>query len=105
MRILEEVDNSNLTSWQNVFLPNVFGDRYETIRKNLINMNILNAYVRVRKSRMFSTGELSHIVLKGTNTRVGYIGNETLELFCPQGQEPSTYRTPHKHLRRIFRAC
>ena len=86
-------------------MPNTIGTRYEPLRKNLGNRQIINAVYRIQRSGRFDVGECSHIILKGTDVVVGYVGNESLELFCPKEQEPGTYRTPHKHLRKIFRSC
>ena len=97
--------DSLLGNWRESFLPNVFGNRYETVRRNLTDRQVTNAITRILESDRFDVGEYSHIVLKNTDTIVGYIGNETLELYCPENSQPAVYRTPHKHLRRIFRSC
>ena len=87
------------------FLPDTGGRRYETIRRNLTNGQIMNALIRISDSEKFEIGEFHHIFLKDTNTIVGYIGNESLELYCSERLNSEKYRIPHKNLRRIFRAC
>jgi len=81
-----------------------YGGMYETFRLNLRDDQIREAFFRIMDSKRFELGEQSHIVLRGTDTIVGYIGNSSLELCCSEGRDPEIYRTPHKHLRRIFRS-
>ena len=45
-------------------------------------------------------GRLSHIVIKGTTTPVGYIGNETLEKVNPDNEELKSY---HKFLVGLYK--
>ena len=103
--MLTEDQKWALRGWQFNFLPNTAGQRYEPLRTNLTDRNIINAAARISESERFEFGEYSHVVLKGTDVVIGYIGNESLELLCPDAAEPIFYRIPHKHLRRIFRAC
>lgn len=80
-----------------------FGGQYEVFRENLAASQIRRVFYEIATSKRFELGEQSHIVLKGTEKIVGYIGNESLELCCPSWDNPSLYRVPHKHLKRIFR--
>ena len=79
-----------------------FGGQYEVVRGDLTDMQVIRAAIKIQDSPRFDIGENSHIILRGTNTIVGYLGNETLELCCPSRDSPEIYRVPHKHLRRIF---
>lgn len=45
-------------------------------------------------------GRLSHIVIKGTTTPIGYFGNEALEKVNPKDKKLKTY---HKLLEKIYR--
>ncbi|MFH1365195.1 MAG: hypothetical protein ABIH28_01260 [archaeon] len=45
-------------------------------------------------------GRLSHIVIKGTKTPVGYLGNETLEKVNPKDESLKPY---HAFLEEVYR--
>lgn len=81
-----------------------YGGIYEPVKAGLTNDQMREAIFRITTSERFEFGELSHIVLQGTNTIVGYIGDDSLELCCPEEKDSEIYRIPHKHLRRIFKA-
>ena len=49
--------------------------------------------------KIFELEEFSHIVLKGKNIRIGYIGDDTLELVNPNKKEFIKY---HDKLKEIF---
>jgi len=79
-----------------------FGGKYELVRRPLTDKQIMDIAFKVHASDTFEFGELSHVVLRGTNTIVGYVGNDSVQLCCPEGKKPEIYRIPHSHLRRIF---
>ena len=79
-----------------------YGGKYELVRIQLIYEQILGITSKIHASQRFEFGENSHVVLRGTKTIVGYVGNDSAQLCCPIGEEPSIYRIPHSHLRRIF---
>ena len=81
-----------------------YGGKYELIRGNVPDNKIRNTLDRIIGSGRFSFGELSHVVLKDTELIVGYVGNSTLELCCPEEQKPELYKRVYKHLKKIFRA-
>ena len=72
---------------------------YKIIRYNLSTNDILEAYSKINKSDIFEIGELSHIVIKETDTPIGYIGDETLELYDIDNKELLDY---HNQLKKIF---
>lgn len=82
-----------------------FGGEYETYRTNLADDQIRKVIYQIFISERFAFGEQSHVVLRGTDKIVGYVGNESLELCCPADENPALYKVPHKHLKRIFRAA
>lgn len=79
-----------------------FGGNYEFVRRQLTDKQIMDIAFKVQTSNIFKFGELSHVVLRGTNKMVGYVGSDSAQLCCPKGENPEKYRTPHSHLRRIF---
>ena len=81
-----------------------YGGLYEPVSERLTDDQIREAFYQISLSDRFDLGDQSHIVLRGTDRIVGYIGNSSLELCCPKGENPERYRIPHKHLRRIFKA-
>ena len=81
-----------------------YGGLYEPCRRNLTDNQIRKAVFLVARSNRFDFESQSHIVLEGTGRIVGYIGSSSLELCCPEGENPEKYRIPHKHLGRIFRS-
>lgn len=78
------------------------GGVYELVRNFLTPHQAISIASKVQKSEKFDIGEFSHIVLGDTDTIVGYIGNESAELCCPNKEETELYRIPHHHLRKIF---
>lgn len=74
-------------------------DNYKTLYKNLTPCEIALATCKIQESEKFELDDLSHIVLKETNKRVGYIGDETLEL-CNSSNSFS--KKSHQELRGIF---
>ncbi len=82
-----------------------FGGQYETYRENLTDDTLLRVAHRISTSKRFEWGGFCHIVLQDTETIIGYVGNNSVELCCPEGKDPALYRIPHKHLKRIFRAA
>ena len=78
------------------------GGGYELVRRPLTDKQISDIAAKIQSSQRFNFGELSHVVLSGTDTIIGYVGNDSVELCCPEGENPEKYRTPHSHLRRIF---
>ena len=81
-----------------------YGGNYESVRRHLTDRQIRDIVAKISTSGRFEFGELSHVVLRGTDTIMGYVGNDSVELCCPSGKKPEEYRIPHSHLRRIFRA-
>ena len=81
-----------------------YGGRYETIRWPVTDSQILDAVYLVQTSSKFQIGQNSHVVLKGTDTIVGFLGNDSLELCFQGNKKEEHYRIPCKHLRRIFRS-
>jgi hypothetical protein len=81
-----------------------YGGKYEVVRRHVTDIQIRDIVTKISTSDRFEFGELSHVVLRGTDTIVGYVGNDSAELCCPNGKNPEEYRIPHSHLRRIFRA-
>ena len=53
---------------------------YTKMRDNLSIEAIAEAIVKVGENPELSIDELSHIVVKGTDTKIGYFGNESIEL-------------------------
>ena len=82
-----------------------FGGQYEVYRENLTDDQIRAVVYKIATSERFHIGNNSHILLNEADVIVGYIGSSSVELCCPEGQNPNLYRLPHKHLRRIFRAA
>ena len=50
----------------------------------------------VHTSPQFELDDLSHVVLKGTETRVGYFGDESFELVDPQNKSLEAYHSDLK---------
>ena len=78
-----------------------YGGKYEVLRNHLTDEQIIGIVKKISSSNRFEFGELSHIVLRGTETIVGYLGNETAELCFP---ERGKYNLHHLILKRIFRS-
>lgn len=72
---------------------------YQIFRKNLTSGEMAIVSCEIDNSEEFEFGEFSHIVLNGTNIKVGYIGNETFELINPNKKE---FRKYHNKLKEIF---
>lgn len=79
-----------------------FGGYYRPIRDPLTRDQILKIIIKIEDSQRFTFGEWSHVVLRGTNLIMGYVGNESVHLCCPHGENPNNYQVPHKHLTRIY---
>lgn len=82
-----------------------FGGNYEFVRRQLTDKQIMDIAFKVHASDTFEFGELSHIVLRGTDKIVGYVGSDSVQLCCPKRENPEIYRVPHSHLKRIFRSA
>ena len=72
---------------------------YKIFQNNLGVGEIAIVLSEITNSKDFDLDELSHIVLKGTKTPVGYIGDDTLELVNPNKKEFIEY---HNKLKEIF---
>ena len=81
-----------------------FGGKYGTARNHLTDQQLFKIIRKIADSDRFEMGELSHIVLKGTETIVGYVGNQDVDLCCPLNVDPRTYGIPYHHLRKIFKS-
>ena len=79
-----------------------YGGNYELIRGQLTDKHIMDIAFMINNSDRFDFGELSHVVLRDTDKIVGYVGCDSAQLCCPNGENPKNYRIPHSHLRRIF---
>ena len=81
-----------------------FGGEYGTVRDHLTDQQLLKIIRKIADSDRFEMGELSHIVLAGTETIVGYVGSQSAELCCSPDVDAKTYQIPYHHLKRIFRS-
>lgn len=72
---------------------------YQVFQKDVMPGDIASVVCEINNSKDFELDELSHIVLKGTNTRVGYIGDDTFEIINPHKKEFVGY---HAELKNIF---
>lgn len=81
-----------------------YGGMYEEARRPLTNEQLRKIRVKIFNSDRFEMGELDHIVLAGTETIVGFLGNGSVDLCCPLNENPTKYRVPHSGLRRIFKS-
>ncbi len=72
---------------------------YQIFRENLTNGEIAKTLYEINNSKNFKIDKLNHIVIKETNTRVGYIGDDTLEIINPNKKKFSEY---HNKLKEIF---
>lgn len=72
---------------------------YKILRNNLNVGETAIVLSEITDSKDFDLNELSHIVLKGTKTLVGYIGDDSLELVNPNKKEFIKY---HNKLKEIF---
>ena len=72
---------------------------YKIVKENVLPFYISNVTCMINDSKDFELGELSHIVLKGTNIHVGYIGDDTLELV---NYNNKLFKTYHNRLKEIF---
>ncbi len=72
---------------------------YQIFRKNLTMGEMAKISCEISNSKYFEIGEFSHIVIKETNTRVGYIGDDTLEIINPNKKKFNEY---HNKLKEIF---
>ncbi|HIG97111.1 MAG TPA: hypothetical protein HA230_02080 [Candidatus Aenigmarchaeota archaeon] len=76
---------------------------YETVRPFLDHYQMAKLIRRIDGSAMFQHTDWSHICLKGTNTCVGYLGDESAELVDPN-RRPEL-RLPQNKLRRYFNSA
>jgi hypothetical protein len=76
---------------------------YAPIRENISQDQLSKAYSLVNdivnENPVLKIGDLSHIVLRETKKKVGYLGNETLEL-CNFGDR--TLKQYHEKLEKAF---
>jgi len=72
---------------------------YKIFKKNLTLGDMAIVTCMINDSENFELDELSHIILNGTNTRVGYIGDDTLELVNPNNK---LFKEYHNKLKEIF---
>ena len=72
---------------------------YKTVKENVLPFDMANVACMIKDSKCFEIDELSHIILKGTNTRIGYIGDDTLELVNPNEK---LFKGYHSKLGEIF---
>ncbi len=72
---------------------------YKIFRKNITSGEMSIISCEINNSKDFELDDLSHIVLKGTNIRVGYIGDDALELVNPNKKEFIEY---YDKLKEIF---
>ncbi len=71
---------------------------YQVFQNDVMPGDIASVIYDINNSKDFKMGELSHIVLKSTNTRIGYIGDDTLELVDPNKKEFVGYHTELKNI-------
>lgn len=71
---------------------------YEPVYHDLSPHEMKNITENIQFSKEFELDELCHIVLKGTTTRVGYLGDNSFELVDPRRRE---LREHHRKLKRI----
>lgn len=74
---------------------------YQLIRNVFYPEDVGKVISAVEDSDELEMGELCHVIIKGTNTKVGYIGNETLELVDPNKKDLKQY---HNLLKKIFKS-
>jgi len=74
---------------------------YQIVREWLMPWQIARIISRIDQSKQFEMGELSHVYIRGTETRVGYLGDETAELVDTNKRETKPYR---RELRILFNA-
>ncbi len=72
---------------------------YKIFRKNVTSGEMAIVSCEINNSKDFELDDLSHIVLKGTKTRVGYFGDDTLELVNTNERKFIEY---HNKLKEIF---
>ncbi len=72
---------------------------YNIFEENVTPRKMAIVSCEISNSKDFEIDELSHIVLKGTNTRIGYLGDDTFEIVNPNKKEFIEY---HDKLKRIF---
>ena len=72
---------------------------YKTVKENVIMGDMAKVICEINDSKDFEIDELSHIILKGTNTRVGYLGDDTFELVNPNEK---LFKGYHSKLGEIF---
>ncbi len=73
--------------------------KYKIFEDNVTPEKMAKILCKINDSKDFEIDELSHIILKGTNTRVGYLGDDTFEIVNPNKREFTEY---HDKLKRIF---
>lgn len=73
--------------------------KYKIFRENITLGETAIISFEINKSKEFELDGLSHIVLKGTDTRVGFFGDNSLEIVNPDKKELREY---HNKLKEIF---
>lgn len=72
---------------------------YRTILKNLSLEEMSTIIYEIQNSGYFELDDLCHVVIKGTNKRIGYVGDEELQLVDPEDKSLEKY---HKNLISIY---
>ena len=72
---------------------------YKTVKENVMMGEMAKVICEINDSKDFEIDELSHIILKGTNTRVGYLGDDTFALVNPNEK---LFKGYHGKLEEIF---
>ena len=72
---------------------------YKIVKENVLPFYMANVTCMINDSKIFEIDELSHIVLKRTNIRMGYIRDNTLELVNHNNNSIKEY---HSKLKNIF---
>ena len=56
---------------------------YQTIYQGLPPWEMAAIIYKIQNSLQYELDDLSHVVLRGSDTRVGYLGDDSLELVNP----------------------
>lgn len=81
------------------------GIQYNDFAKNLTDDQLVHAAYLVSTSKRFELDGFSHIRLRGSNLRLGFIGSGTLEFCYEDDVDRALYRTPYRHLKKIFKVA